>query len=259
LDRGPGYDWRPSPWWVDGTWRSLVSALVWGTRGRRFKSGRPDDGAGVVDARGPWSTNMNVEATEPPPGAPDRRLFTVPNALSLLRLATVPAIVFLFVTDRTEAAVVLYAAAAWTDFLDGYIARRTGAVTEFGKLLDPLADRVLVIALAVSLVASGALSIWIALVIVVRDVLVLSLFPVLERKGIERIQVNLTGKAATASLLFGLTWLAWSETTFPLNGIGRTVGLVFTVLGAVAYWIAAGLYGREILVRLNRPKSAGAA
>jgi cardiolipin synthase len=235
----------------------LVSALVWGTRGRRFKSGRPDDGAGVVDARGPWSTEMNVEATEPPPGAPDRRLLTVPNALSLVRLATVPVFVFLFVTDRTEAAVVLYAAAAWTDFLDGYIARRTGAVTEFGKLLDPLADRILVIALAVSLVAADVLPLWVALVIVVRDILVLSLFPVLERRGVERIQVNFAGKAATASLLFGLTWLAWSETSFPLNGIGRPLGLVFTAVGAVTYWLAAGLYGREILVRLDRAKGAG--
>ena len=194
---------------------------------------------------------MNVAATEPPPGAPDRRLLTIPNLLSLVRLATVPVFVFLFVTDRTEAAVILYGAGAWTDFFDGYIARRTGAVTEFGKLLDPLADRIFIVALAVALVAAESLPLWIAIVVVARDILILSLFPILERRGVERIQVNFTGKSATACLLLGLTLLAWSETTFPLNGIARPVGMTFTILGAALYWVAAGLYAREASTRLR--------
>jgi cardiolipin synthase (CMP-forming) len=200
---------------------------------------------------------MNVEATEPPPGAPDRRLLTVPNVLSLLRLTTVPVFVFLFVTDRTEAAVILYAVGAWTDFLDGYIARRTGSVTEFGKLLDPLADRIFIVALAVALVAAEVLPLWMALVVIVRDALVLSLFPIFERRGIERIQVNLTGKTATATLLFGLTLLAWSETTFPLNGVARPAGLGATLAGAALYWVAAGLYAREVAARLRTARGAG--
>jgi cardiolipin synthase (CMP-forming) len=208
----------------------------------------------VVGSRGPYSIEMNVAATEPPPGAPDRRLLTVPNVLSLLRLATVPVFVFLFVTDRTEAAVILYGAGAWTDFFDGYIARRTGSVTELGKMLDPLADRIFIVALAVALVAAEALPLWITIVVVGRDILILSLFPLLERRGIERIQVNFTGKTATACLLFGLTVLAWSETTFPLNGIARPTGMIFTVLGAVLYWVAAGLYAREASVKLRALK-----
>jgi cardiolipin synthase (CMP-forming) len=208
----------------------------------------------VVGSRGPYSIEMNVAATEPPPGAPDRRLLTIPNVLSLLRLATVPVFVFLFVTDRTEAAVILYGAGAWTDFFDGYIARRTGSVTELGKLLDPLADRIFIVALAVALVAAEALPLWITIVIVGRDILILSLFPLLERRGIERIQVNFTGKTATACLLFGLTILAWSETTFPLNGIARPTGMILTVLGAALYWVAAGLYAREATVRLRALK-----
>src|SRR5919106_5538182 len=147
---------------------------------------------------------MNVAATEPTPGAPDRRLLTVPNVLSLLRLATVPVFVYLFVTDRTEAAVILFAAGAFTDFFDGYIARRTGSVTEFGKLLDPLADRILILALAISLVADGALPLWLAIAVIARDVIVLAAWPALERRGLARIPVNFTGKCATAALLFGL-------------------------------------------------------
>jgi cardiolipin synthase len=211
-----------------------------------------DDGIEGADA-----SEMNAAATDPP-GAPDRRLLTIPNALSLLRLATVPVFVFLFVTDRTEAAVILYGAAAWTDFFDGYIARHTGSVTEFGKLLDPLADRVFIVALAVALVAAEVLPLWIALVIVVRDILILSLFPIVERRGAERIQVNFTGKTATASLLFGLVLLAWSETTFPLNGIARPVGMSLTILGACLYWVAAALYARDVFSRLRAVRDAEA-
>ncbi|HEU4481068.1 MAG TPA: CDP-alcohol phosphatidyltransferase family protein, partial [Actinomycetota bacterium] len=137
------------------------------------------------------------------------RFLTVPNVLSLLRLASVPVFVWLFASGRENAAVILYAAGAWTDFFDGYIARLTGSVTELGKLLDPLADRVFIVALCIALVLRDTLPLWLALTIVVRDLIVLSLFPALERRRIERIRVNFVGKCATAALLFGLTLLAW--------------------------------------------------
>src|SRR5919106_1769508 len=86
------------------------------------------------------------------------RLLTIPNLLSFGRLATVPVFVWLFVSGRENAAVIVYAVAAWTDFFDGFIARRTHSVTELGKLLDPLADRVFIVALALALVARGTLA-----------------------------------------------------------------------------------------------------
>jgi cardiolipin synthase (CMP-forming) len=182
----------------------------------------------------------------------DGRLLTVPNLLSFGRLATVPVFLTLFLSDRENAAVIVYAVAAWTDFLDGFIARRTHSVTELGKLLDPLADRVFVVSLALALVARGALAWWLAAAVVGRDLLVLSLFPILERRKIERIQVNFVGKTATAALLFGLTWLALSETTFPGAGVGDEIGTVFVAIGAALYWAAAYLYGREAIEKLRR-------
>ena len=173
-----------------------------------------------------------------------RRLWTIPNVLSLLRLASVPVFVWLFVSDRENAAVVLYAVGAWTDFFDGVIARRFDQVSEIGKLLDPLADRILIIALVVALVARDVLPLWLAIAIVARDVLLLSVFPILERRKVPRIAVNFTGKSATASLLVGLTMLAWSETTFPGAGFADELGIVFTALGAVLYWAAAAMYAR---------------
>ena len=179
----------------------------------------------------------------PPDGG---RLATIPNLLSALRLASVPVFIGLFVSGHEEAAVILYAVGAWTDFFDGYIARHTGQITEIGKLLDPLADRVFIVALAVALVATEALPLILALVIIVRDVVVLTAFPLFERRGMERIQVNFTGKSATAGLLFGLTLLAYAETSWPGGEVMHDIGIAITAGSAVLYWAAAVLYARAV-------------
>jgi cardiolipin synthase len=199
---------------------------------------------------------MKTSTESLPPEVVTSRVLTIPNALSLARLATVPVFVWLFVTDHTNAAVTLYAIAAWTDFFDGFLARRLGSVSELGKLLDPLADRVLIVALAVALVARDVLPLWLALVVIARDVVILSAFPFVDRSGISRIPVNFTGKSATAALLAGLTLLAFSETTVPVfgNDASETVGMVLTVLGAVLYWVAGLLYAGELVKRLRAVK-----
>jgi cardiolipin synthase (CMP-forming) len=178
-------------------------------------------------------------------GSVEGRVVTVPNLLSLARLATVPVFVWLFVSGRENAAVVLYGVGALSDFFDGFLARRLGAVTTLGKLLDPLADRVFIVALCIALLARGVLAPWLAGAIVARDVVLLALWPLLERRGVERIPVNIAGKAATAALLFGLTWLALSQTTFGWATIGETVGSAAVGVGAALYWAAALLYARE--------------
>ena len=183
------------------------------------------------------------------------RILTAPNVLSALRLASVPFFVWLFVTGRENAAVAVYALFAWTDFFDGYIARRTGSITKLGQLLDPLADRVLIVALAVALVARDVLPAWLALGVIGRDVLVIALWPLLERWGMPRLEVNFTGKTATACLLFGLTWLAWGETTFPLHSNGADVGMPMVVIGAILYWVAGGMYAVEARRRVRELQS----
>ena len=150
---------------------------------------------------------------------------------------------------------ILYAVGAWTDFLDGYIARRTNSVTELGKLLDPLADRVFIVALTVALVGSGALPWWLAAIVVGRDVVVAAIYPWLQRRGLQKIDVNFVGKTATACLLFGLTSLALSETDFWGAEIGDEVGLTFVIAGATLYWVAGGIYAREIAHRLRERRA----
>jgi cardiolipin synthase len=197
-----------------------------------------------------------VELREPPDSGEDRWL-TVPNVLSGLRLATVPVFVSLFIAGETNAAVIIYACAAWTDFFDGMIARRVGQVSNLGKLLDPLADRVFILALAVMLVVHGTLAWWLAVVIIARDVLVLAVYPLLGRRGVGTIPVNFMGKSATAFLLMGLTWLAVSATSVSWHRAAHTIGFSLVVVGAVLYWVATYLYGREVMTRLHSTTMEG--
>lgn len=186
-------------------------------------------------------------ATAPRP----RSNLTIPNLLSALRLASVPVFLTLFIRGHENAGVAVYAVAAWSDFADGYIARRMNQVTDLGKLLDPLADRVFIVALAVALVVRGVLDSALAGAVFLRDGLILAAFPWWEARGVGRIEVNRVGKAATAALLTGLTWMAWSETTFPLAGVAERPGWSLVVAGAGLYWIAAIMYFVEARRRLH--------
>lgn len=190
-------------------------------------------------------------------GPASDRIFTLPNVISFLRLASVPVFVWLFVSGRENIAVGIYAAGALSDFFDGYLARRTDSVSELGKLLDPLADRIFIVALAVALVARQVLPLWLAVTIISRDLLLVSLFPLLDRRGIERIRVNFIGKSATAALLLGLTLLALSETDLPIAEGGRPAGMAVTLFGAVLYWVASFMYGRQARERLASIQRGG--
>src|SRR5687768_2714238 len=103
---------------------------------------------------------MSVTRTETSSDPVSKAVWTVPNVLSFLRLLSVPVFLYLFISGRELPAVILYAAGAWSDFFDGVIARRTNQVSELGKLLDPLADRVFISALLIALVARDALPLW---------------------------------------------------------------------------------------------------
>ena len=179
---------------------------------------------------------------------------TVPNFISFARLATVPVFLWLWFEGSKEVAAVVYAVGASTDFLDGYIARRTGQISELGKLLDPLADRIFILALAVALVGEGALPWPLALVVIGRDVAILSLYPLVQKRGVPKIAVNFTGKSATAALFVGLTWLALSETDFGVAEIGDEIGIAFVIFGAVLYWIAAAMYARVAFANVAEGK-----
>lgn len=124
------------------------------------------------------------------------RVFTVPNALSLLRLFLVPVVVALLL-DRSDAlAATFFVLAALTDFIDGRLARMAGP-TRLGRVLDPLADRLMLSSVAVVLAVRGLLPVWAVAILVGRDLLALLGSLVVGSK----IRVNRVGKAATAVLM----------------------------------------------------------
>ena len=120
----------------------------------------------------------------------------MPNALSFLRLFMVPVVVALLLAGSDGMAAAFFVLAAVTDFLDGRLARRTGP-TRLGRILDPLADRLMLSSVAVVLALRGLLPVWAVAILVGRDLLALVGSLVVGSK----IGVNRVGKAATAVLM----------------------------------------------------------
>ena len=123
----------------------------------------------------------------------------VPNVLTLLRILAVPVIVVALLGETPNGdalAAGVFALAAFTDGLDGYIARRRQDVTTFGKLVDPLADKLLIVAALVSLVSLGRLAAWVAMVIIARELAVTGLRAVAVEQGVV-ISASWLGKLKT--------------------------------------------------------------
>ncbi len=124
----------------------------------------------------------------------------IPNALTMLRILAVPVVVVALLAEIPNGdlvAGIVFALAAFTDGLDGYIARRRDSVTTFGKLMDPLADKLLIVASLVSLVALDRLQAWIAMVIIARELAVTGLRAVAVEQGVV-ISASWLGKVKTA-------------------------------------------------------------
>ena len=123
----------------------------------------------------------------------------LPNALTLLRILAVPVVVVALLVEMPNGDIIaaaVFAAAALTDGLDGYIARSRNSITNFGKLMDPLADKLLIIGALVSLVSLDRLEAWLAMVIIAREVAVTILRTIAAERGIV-IAASWLGKLKT--------------------------------------------------------------
>jgi len=168
-------------------------------------------------------------------------LAQLPNALTVLRFVLVPVFIVLLATadgGQSWAAAVVFAVAAVTDQVDGWLARRLRVESEFGKYADPLADRLMIDAAVVLLVIAGRLP-WVALVLVVaRDVLLVAGTRLLVPRGYE-FSVSFLGKLAT--------WVLYASITFVLVTPDGTrwplwvfwVGVALSVAAAVPYAASA--------------------
>jgi cardiolipin synthase (CMP-forming) len=172
---------------------------------------------------------------------------TVPNILSFARIATIPLFCWLAANERTRVwGILLFAVVVSTDWVDGYVARRTGRVTELGRILDPVADRLAIAAGLVTFAIAGIFPFWAALLILVRDVVVVLGGAVLLWGRSIRVEVRGIGKIATFSLMAAIAWIAWGNAEGPLGDVLLVGGWLAYVVGIVEYYLAAGLYAIDV-------------
>jgi cardiolipin synthase (CMP-forming) len=184
------------------------------------------------------------------------RVLTVPNLISFVRILLIPVFVALLLHHGTEAAgLILLAAVVSTDWVDGQVARRTGQVSELGKLLDPVADRLAIAAALIALVVRGAFPLWAALLILVRDAAILVAGLALLRRNV-RIDVRWIGKIATFCLMFSVPAISWANFHLGLDGALRALGWISYAVGIVEYYVAAGMYVQDMRAALEGQASA---
>jgi len=164
-------------------------------------------------------------------------VWTLPNLLSMIRLAGVPVFLWLVLGPEADGwALALLMVSGFTDFADGWLARKLNQTSVLGQVLDPVADRLYILAVVVGLALRDIIPWWLAVSLPLRDVLMLFLVPALRTRGYTSLPVHFLGKAATFNLLYA----------FPLLLLGDGDGLV-AVLANVFGWALAlwgvGLYG----------------
>ncbi|CAN5227783.1 CDP-alcohol phosphatidyltransferase family protein [soil metagenome] len=182
------------------------------------------------------------EAVATDAGSGDRVL-TVPNVLSLIRLAGVPLFLWLVLGPESDFwALLVLMVAGFTDYLDGNLARRLNQTSSLGQVLDPVADRLYILAVVVGLVLRDIIPVWLAVSLPLRDVLLFCVLPFLRSRGFSALPVHYLGKAATAALLYAFPLLLLGDDTGSLAAVAQVVGWAFTVWGVGLYWWAGLLY-----------------
>lgn len=173
-------------------------------------------------------------------------LWTVPNILSILRLAGVPLFVWLLLGPQNDiAALIVLAVAGLTDLLDGKIARRFNQVSRAGQILDPAADRLYILSAIVALAIRGIIPWWLVIVLALRDLVLLGCVPFLRTRGYTSLPVHYVGKVATFLLMYAFPLLFLGELEGTLGLAFRIFGWAFALWGTGLYWYAGLLYVRQ--------------
>jgi cardiolipin synthase (CMP-forming) len=172
-----------------------------------------------------------------------RQVLTLPNLVTFARLACLPVFLWLlFGKEDRAAAAALLALLGITDWVDGYLARHLGQVSELGKVLDPVADRLLFLVGAGGILIDGSVPTWFAVTVLVRETLVGGATLVLAALGARRIDVTWFGKAGTFGLMIAFPLflashsdLWWADTAGVLAWIAGIPALALSLYAAVLY------------------------
>ncbi|MDQ1740480.1 MAG: hypothetical protein QOE53_2132 [Pseudonocardiales bacterium] len=186
--------------------------------------------------------------------APSRpAVLTVPNLLSFSRLLGVPLFLWLLLGPHADGwALAILMVSGITDWADGVLARKLNQMSRLGALLDPVADRLYILATLVGLVLRHVIPLWLVVLLIGRDLALACTLPALRRRGLTGLPVHYLGKAATFNLLYAFPLLLIGSQPGALGAVAKPIAWAFTIWGTGLYLWAGGLY----LIQFRRVISA---
>jgi cardiolipin synthase len=179
--------------------------------------------------------------------ASDRQVLTLPNIISIIRLAGVPLFLWLILVPEADGwALLVLMLSGVSDYLDGYLARRLNQTSKVGAILDPVADRLYILSTVVGLAVRDIIPWWLALLLPARDLFLWGLVPFLRTRGYSALPVHFLGKAATANLLYAFPLLLLGDGPGVLALLAKVFGWAFAIWGTGLYWWAGLLYAWQV-------------
>lgn len=212
-----------------------------------------DPAAGHPAGDGPSGRDVRVLAE---PSYDTDRVWTLPNVLSFLRLIGVPLFVWLILGPHDDLiAVVVLAIAGFTDWLDGHLARAWHQTSRVGQMLDPVADRLYIGAIVVSLAVRDLVPWWLVGVLLARELVLAAVVPLLRTRGYTSLPVHFIGKSATFCLLYAFPAVLLGGDTWQAAIVFKVLGWAFAIWGTGLYWWACLLYLRQTYHLLQTPRA----
>jgi cardiolipin synthase len=208
-----------------------------------------------------------VAVTEPPitPAAPESRsredrIWTIPNIISIIRLCCLPIFLYLlFGKENRAAAAGLLAVLGVTDFVDGYIARHFDQISNLGKILDPVADRLLFFVGVTGIMIDGSCPAWFGWMVLIREAAVAIVTVAIGLMGAKRADVTWFGKAGTFFLMFAFPLFLASNSTLGWAPLAEVLAWATGIPGLVLSYIAWAMYVPIGMAALREGRAARAA
>ncbi len=165
---------------------------------------------------------------------PKENIWNVPNLLTMLRMALIGVFIWLFSGAHYLWALAVFLLAGATDVLDGYIARKHNLITNFGKLMDPLADKLMLITALICLMTIGRVPVWAVAVVAGKELIMVIGGSLLLRRGIV-VQAQFLGKAATALFLLAVVATFFHDTLAPWDYVLLCLAVTVSISALVFY------------------------
>ena len=184
----------------------------------------------------------------------ERRVWTIPNVLSFIRLALVPVFLYLLLARHAwGAATGILMFSGTSDWADGKIARLVpDQSSRLGELLDPLVDRIYMVTVPVGLALAGVVPWWVVGILLARDILLAATLPVVRSRGLDALPVTYIGKAATFALMSGFPLVLLGQWDALWSRVIGSIGWGFVIWGIGMYLWSAVLYLIQVRMATRR-------